>query len=103
MAHLRFLAAVALLLVLTAAAGPPAVAQAAPPYRNLLPNPSFEQPTAGNEAVAAAWAPYQCGYTRSRDRSYAPDIEGPWSCRITGAGGAHCCGCCAGAPGACGA
>ena len=54
---------------------------------NLLHNPSFEQPAENNEELAHGWGLYQCGYTRTRERSYAPDIAGPWSCRITAAGG----------------
>lgn len=53
---------------------------------NLLANPSFEQGVEGNDELARGWSLYQCGYTRTRERSYAPDISGPWSCRITGAG-----------------
>ena len=60
----------------------------APPSVNLLANPSFEQPQGDVAELAAGWAPYQCGYTRTRERSYAPEIDGPWSCRISGAGGA---------------
>lgn len=56
------------------------------PPTNLLQNPSFEQAAAGNEEQARNWSQYQCGYTRTRERSYAPDIDGPWSCRLTGAG-----------------
>ncbi|MCE5241116.1 hypothetical protein LLH23_21850 [bacterium] len=61
-------------------------AQPVQPPVNLLPNPSFEQPQANSAELAANWAPYQCGYTRTRERSYAPDISGAWSLRIAGAG-----------------
>ncbi len=57
------------------------------PPINLLSNPSFEQAVEGNQELARGWGIYQCGYTRTRERSYAPDISGPWSCRITGGGG----------------
>ncbi len=53
---------------------------------NLLPNPSFEQPAAETEERALGWNVYHCGYTRSKDRSYAPSISGPWSCKISGSG-----------------
>ncbi|MFH1904518.1 MAG: hypothetical protein ABIK53_03205, partial [bacterium] len=53
---------------------------------NLVPNPSFEQPAKDTEEKALGWGFYQCGYTRSKDKSYAPDISGPWSCKISGSG-----------------
>jgi hypothetical protein len=59
------------------------------PPVNLLANPSFEQAQDETDELAAGWGGYQCGYARTRERSYAPDISGPWSCRITAAGGAE--------------
>lgn len=56
------------------------------PPVNLLPNPSFEQAADGHEEQARGWALYECGYARTRERSYAPDISGPWSCRLAGSG-----------------
>ncbi|MFH1905725.1 MAG: hypothetical protein ABIK53_09440 [bacterium] len=53
---------------------------------NLVPNPSFEQPAKETEEKALGWGVYQCGYERSKDKSYAPDISGPWSCKISGSG-----------------
>lgn len=50
---------------------------------NLLTNSSFE--TAGSGSLAVNWTSYQCGYTRSDDVS----LDGSWSCKITGAGGAQ--------------
>lgn len=76
---------VLLLIVVVAGSYPAGAAPAAPPI-NLLSNPSFELPQPGAENLAAGWAPYQCGYTRTRERSYAPEISGPWSCRLTGGG-----------------
>jgi hypothetical protein len=81
------MAKIALLVAIVLVGGRPASTAPLPPLANLLPNSSFEQPQAVAEDLAAGWARYQCGYTRSRERSYAPDIAGPWSCRLTGAGG----------------
>ncbi len=76
---------VTLLAAIALAALLPASAATLNPPVNLLSNPSFEQAAEGNEELAQGWGLYQCGYTRTRERSYAPDISGPWSCRITGA------------------
>ena len=66
----------------------PALALAGPGRApaNLLANPSFEKPAQESQERAAGWSFYNCGYTRSREKSYAPEISGPWSCKITGAG-----------------
>lgn len=77
-----FVAALALAGVLF----PRSLGAAPVPPTNLLANPSFEQGQPGAADLAVGWTRYQCGYTRSRERSYAPDIAGPWSCRISGAG-----------------
>lgn len=53
---------------------------------NLVPNPSFEQPIKDKEGQAEGWNSYQCGYTRSKEKSCAPDVLGPWSCKISGSG-----------------
>jgi hypothetical protein len=87
MKHAR-MTRLALLAAVVLSGGWPASTAPLPPLDNLLHNSSFEQPQAGAEKLAAGWARYQCGYTRTRERSYAPDISGPWSCRLTGAGGA---------------
>ncbi|NLB95179.1 MAG: hypothetical protein GX785_05655 [Armatimonadetes bacterium] len=73
---------------LVAALWLPALVAAAPaaPHVNLLANPSFEEAAKDDPTRAAGWASYQCGYTRTRDRSYAPEINGPWSVRIAGTG-----------------
>jgi hypothetical protein len=64
------------------------LAWAAPgkPPVNLLSNPSFETGVADKPEQAQGWGVYQGGYTRSRERSYAPEISGPWSCRLHSAG-----------------
>ena len=54
---------------------------------NLVSNPSFKQPANNTGAQAELWTNYQCGYTRTKEKSYATDVSGPWSCKITGAGG----------------
>ncbi len=77
---------VTLLAAIALAVWQPAYADTFKPPINLLSNPSFEQAVEGKEELAHGWGLYQCGYTRVRERSYAPDISGPWSCRITGTG-----------------
>ncbi len=77
---------VTLLTAIALAVWQPASAAPLNPPVNLLSNPSFEQAVEGKEELAYSWGLYQCGYTRVRERSYAPDISGPWSCRITGTG-----------------
>lgn len=77
-----------MVLLLAALGGTMLLAAPLPPSANLLANPSFLQAQGDVAELAAGWAPYQCGYTRTRECSYAPEIDGPWSCRISGAGGA---------------
>ncbi|MEN6401844.1 MAG: sugar-binding protein, partial [Armatimonadia bacterium] len=77
---------IALFAALAGAGWQPASAAPLKPPVNLVANPSFEQAADGKEQAARGWSLYQCGYTRTRERSYAPDIGGPWSCRISGTG-----------------
>ncbi|MFH1476334.1 MAG: carbohydrate-binding family 9-like protein [Verrucomicrobiota bacterium] len=56
------------------------------PGSNLLANASFEQP-AKNDNKAQNWNDYGAGYTRSRKKSYQPDVFGAWSCKISSRGG----------------
>ncbi len=85
MTHMQTGRIVLLFAIALAGARPGSTAPVGPPV-NLLANPSFEQPQEGTAELAAAWARYQCGYTRTRENSYAPDISGPWSCRLSGTG-----------------
>ncbi len=54
-----------------------AAAQPVQPPVNLLPNPSFEQPQTNAAELAAHWAPYQCGYTRTRELNRRFGVPNP--------------------------